>query len=121
MDSGTTATTPNAERRLALFQYLFRHSRSQIAPQQFYPAFVGVLLEAFRADAICVWMAQSGKLQLTTAAKLDVTGPLIGRKPAHKKIKKLVEFLAIWIFILLYKMGFYKLNTNTMLTMTFLN
>lgn len=74
MDSGTTATTPDAERRLALFQYLFRQSRSQIAPQQFYQAFVSVLMEAFRADAICVWMAQSGKLQLTTAAQLDVTG-----------------------------------------------
>ena len=74
MDSGTTATTPDAERRLALFQYLFRHTRSQIAPPQFYQAFAGVLMEAFRADAICVWMAQSGKLQLTTAAKLDATG-----------------------------------------------
>lgn len=74
MDSGTTATTPDAERRLALFQYLFRHSRSQIAPQQFYQAFAGVLMEAFKADAICVWMAQSGKLHLTTTAKLEITG-----------------------------------------------
>ena len=74
MDSDTTVLTPDSERRLALFQYMFRHSRSQVGPQQFYQAFVGVLVEVFRADAVCVWTAQSGKLHLAKAAMLDVTG-----------------------------------------------
>ena len=74
MDSDTIASIASTERRLALFQYMFRHSRSQVGPQQFYQAFVGVLVEVFRADAVCIWTAQSGKLCLTKAAMLDVTG-----------------------------------------------
>ncbi len=74
MDTGTTASMPDTERRLALSRYLFCHSRSHVGTQQFYQAFLGTLAEVFRADAVCVWMAQSGKLRATSAAKFDLTG-----------------------------------------------
>ena len=74
MDTGTTALKPDTERRLALSRYLFCHSRSHVGTQQFYQAFLGTLAEIFRADAVCVWMAQSGKLRATSAAKFDLTG-----------------------------------------------
>ncbi|MBC8117591.1 MAG: hypothetical protein H7062_24610, partial [Candidatus Saccharimonas sp.] len=74
MDSTTTAPLMTVERRLALFQNLFRHSRSQVAPQQFYQVFLATLVEVFRADAACVWMAQGGKFHPAFAANLDKVG-----------------------------------------------
>jgi multidrug efflux pump subunit AcrA (membrane-fusion protein) len=94
MDSGTSATAPDAERRLGLFQYAFRHSRSQVAPQQFYQAFVSVLLEVFRGDAVCVWMAQSGKLRPTTAAKFEATG-LSPQASSWEPHERLIESVAV--------------------------
>lgn len=74
MDSTTTAPMMTVERRLALFQNLFRQSRSQVAPSQFYQAFLATLVEVFRAEAACVWMAQSGKFHPAFAANLDKVG-----------------------------------------------
>ena len=74
MDSTTTAPIMTVERRLALFQNLFRHSRSQVAPQQFYQLFLATLVEVFRAEAACVWMAQGGKFHPAFAANLDKVG-----------------------------------------------
>ena len=39
-------------------------------------------------------------------------------KGGSQKIKKLLDFTAKWLFILLYKMEFYKLNTNTIHNIT---
>ena len=94
MDSDTIASITSAERRLALLQYMFRHSRSQVGPQQFYQAFVGVLVEVFRADAVCVWTAQSGKLRLTKAAMLDVTG-LAPNADCWRPHEQLLEAVAL--------------------------
>ncbi len=94
MDSDTTVSTPDSERRLAVFQYMFRHSRSQVGPQQFYQAFVGVLVEVFRADAVCVWTAQSGKLRLTKAAMLDITG-LAPNADCWRPHEQLLEAVAL--------------------------
>ena len=74
MDSTTTAPIMNVERRLALFQNLFRQSRAQVAPAQFYQVFLGTLVEVFRAEAACVWMAQGGKFAPAFAANLDAVG-----------------------------------------------
>ena len=74
MDSTTTAPIMTVERRLALFQNLFRQSRSQVAPQQFYQAFLATLVEVFRAEAACVWMAQGGKFHPAFAANLGKVG-----------------------------------------------
>lgn len=94
MDSGTTVSTLDSERRLALLQYMFRHSRPQVGPQQFYQAFVGVLVEVFRADAVCIWTAQSGKLRLTKAAMLDVTG-LAPNADCWRPHEQLLEAVAL--------------------------
>jgi len=74
MDSTTTAPIMTVERRLALFQNLFRQSRSQVAPPQFYQAFLATLVEVFKAEAACVWMAQEGKFHPAFAANLDKVG-----------------------------------------------
>ncbi len=74
MDSTPTAPIMTVERRLALFQNLFRQSRSQVAPQQFYQVFLATLVEVFRAEAACVWMAQGGKFHPAFAANLNRVG-----------------------------------------------
>ena len=74
MDSTTTAPIMTIERRLALFQNLFRQSRSQVAPAQFYQVFLATLVEVFRAEAACVWMAQGGKFHPAFVANLDKVG-----------------------------------------------
>ena len=74
MDSTTTSPIMTVERRLALFQNLLRHSRSQIAPSQFYQVFFATLVEVFRAEAACVWMVQDGKFHLAFTTNLDKVG-----------------------------------------------
>ncbi len=74
MDSTTTAPIMTVERRLALFQNLFRQSRSQVAPTQFYQVFLATLVEVFRAEAACVWTARDGTLHPVFAANLDRVG-----------------------------------------------
>ena len=88
MDSTPTAPFMTVERRLALFQNLFRQSRSQVAPPQFYQVFLATLVEVFRAEAACVWMVQGGLFRPAFAANLDKVGlaPTVASWLPHEQL-----------------------------------